>query len=99
MRSSSTSGACAIVFGVFAVYVQPATILLLGARWHAAAEITPLLCAFASRQHAVLGPRLGGGGLPLDAYDLGRPQLVYLLIIGASFYVASGRLRLPRSAM
>ena len=32
-----TSAASAVVFGAFASFVQPATTLLLGARWHAAA--------------------------------------------------------------
>ena len=32
-----TSCACAVIFGAFAAVVQPATLILLGARWHAAA--------------------------------------------------------------
>jgi O-antigen/teichoic acid export membrane protein len=86
-----TSAACAVAFGVFAVFVQPAALLLLGARWYAAAEITPLLCAFAAvtTLYSVLASAA-------EALRWMRmiwiTQLIFLVVMGALLFVASGQL-------
>jgi O-antigen/teichoic acid export membrane protein len=93
-----TSGACAIVFGTFAVFAQPATLVLLGARWQAASAITPLLCAFAAMNtlYSVLASAA-------EAMRWMRmiwiTQLVFLVAMTASLFVASGRLTLTALAM
>jgi O-antigen/teichoic acid export membrane protein len=93
-----TSGACAVVFGTFAAFVKPATLILLGARWQAAAAITPLLCAFAAMNtlYAVLASAA-------EAMRWMRmiwiTQIVFLVAMTASLFVASGRLTLTALAM
>jgi PST family polysaccharide transporter len=93
-----TSGACAVVFGTFAVFVEPATLILLGPRWQAAAAITPLLCAFAAMNtlYSVLASAA-------EAMRWMRmiwiTQVVFLVAMAASLFVASGRLTLIALAM
>lgn len=93
-----SSGACAVIFGISAALVQPAALLLLGARWHAAAAITPLLCAFAgvNTLYSVLASAA-------EAMRWMRmiwvTQLVFLITMGASLFIASGRLRATAAAM
>lgn len=86
-----TSGACAVIFGTFAAFAEPATLILLGARWHAAAAITPLLCAFAAVNtlYSVLASAA-------EAMRWMRmiwiTQLVFLAVMIASLLAAHGRL-------
>jgi lipopolysaccharide exporter len=93
-----TSGACAIIFGTFAVLAQPAALLLLGTRWHAAAAVTPLLCAFAAVNtlYSVLASAA-------EAMRWMRliwvTQLVFLLAMGMSLTVAHGHLAATAVAM
>jgi PST family polysaccharide transporter len=93
-----TSGACAIVFGTFAALVQPMAIILLGARWHAAAAVAPLLCGFAAvnTQYAMLASAA-------EAMRWMRliwvTQLVFLVAMVASLFAASGRLEATAEAM
>jgi O-antigen/teichoic acid export membrane protein len=93
-----TSCSCAIVFGVFAVFVQPAAILLLGPRWAPAAAITPMLCAFAAINtlYSVLASAA-------EAFRWMRmiwlTQLAFLLAMGTLLFAASGRLEATAVAM
>lgn len=93
-----TSGACAVIFGAFAVFVQPATILLLGVRWHAAAAVTPLLCAFAAA-NTVYSVLASAAEAMRWMRMIWATQLVFLLTMGASLFVASGHLTATAAAM
>jgi len=93
-----TSGACALIFGAFAVFVQPATILLLGVRWHAAAAVTPMLCAFAAA-NTVYSVLASAAEAMRWMRMIWATQLVFLLTMGASLFVASGHLTATAAAM
>ena len=93
-----TSCACAIVFGAFAAVVQPATLLLLGIRWTAAAAVTPVLCAFAAANllYSVLASAC-------EAMRWMRmiwvTQLVFVAVMTVSLFIAAGRLEATAEAM
>ncbi len=93
-----TSGACVIIFGALAVFVQPATILLLGARWHAAAAITPLLCAFAA-VNTLYSVLASAAEAQRWMGMIWATQLVFLAAMGGSLFIAHGRLGLTTVAM
>jgi PST family polysaccharide transporter len=93
-----TSGACGVIFGAFAVFVQPATVLLLGDRWHAAAAITPLLCAFAAA-NTVYSVLASAAEALRWMRMIWATQLVFLLTMGAALFAASGRLTATAAAM
>lgn len=93
-----TSGACVIIFGAFAVFVQPATILLLGTRWHAAAAITPLLCAFAA-VNTLYSVLASAAEAQRWMRMIWATQLVFLAAMGGSLFFAHGRLSLTAVAM
>lgn len=93
-----TSGACALAFGIFAAFAQPATLLLLGARWHAAAAITPLLCLFGAVN--TLYSVLASAAEAMRWMKLiWLTQLVFLAAMGGTLLVAHGRLALTAAAM
>lgn len=93
-----TSGASAVVFGTFAVFVQPAALILLGARWHAAAAIAPMLCAFAAVNtlYSVLASAA-------EAMRWMRmiwiTQVAFLAAMALSLFLASGELEATAAAM
>jgi polysaccharide transporter, PST family len=93
-----TSGASAVVFGTFAAFVQPAALILLGARWYAAAAITPMLCAFAAVNtlYSVLASAA-------EAMRWMRmiwiTQVAFLAAMAVSLFVASGELEATAAAM
>ena len=93
-----TSGASAVVFGTFAAFVQPAALILLGARWYAAAAITPVLCAFAAVNtlYSVLASAA-------EAMRWMRmiwiTQIAFLVAMAVSLFLASGELEATAAAM
>lgn len=93
-----TSGACAIVFGTFAVFVQPMSLLLLGPRWHAATVITPLLCVFAA-VNTLYSVLASAAEAMRWMRMIWATQLLFLVAMGVALFVASGRLKATAAAM
>jgi O-antigen/teichoic acid export membrane protein len=93
-----TSGASAVVFGAFAAVVQPAALILLGARWYAAAAITPVLCAFAAVNtlYAVLA---SAAEAMRWMRMIWTTQLTFLAAMAVSLFLASGELEATAAAM
>ena len=93
-----TSGASAVVFGTFAAFVQPAALILLGARWHAAAAIAPMLCAFAAVNtlYAVLA---SAAEAMRWMRMIWTTQLAFLAAMAVSLFLASGELEATAAAM
>ena len=93
-----TSGTSAVVFGTFAAFVQPAALVLLGARWYAAAAITPLLCAFAAVNtlYAVLA---SAAEAMRWMRKIWITQIAFLAAMVVSLFLASGELEATAAAM
>lgn len=83
---------------MFAVFVQPAALILLGERWYAAAAITPMLCAFAAVNtlYSVLASAA-------EAMRWMRiiwiTQAAFLAAMAVSLFLASGELEATAAAM
>ena len=93
-----TSGASAIVFGAFAVFVQPAALVLLGARWYAAAAITPMLCAFAA-VNTLYSVLASAAEAMRWMRMIWTTQLAFLVAMAVSLFLASGELEATAIAM
>jgi lipopolysaccharide exporter len=93
-----TSGASAVVFGTFAAVVQPAALILLGARWYASAAITPMLCAFAAVNtlYAVLA---SAAEAMRWMWKIWITQIAFLVAMAVSLFLASGELEATAAAM
>ena len=93
-----TSGASAIVFGAFAVFVQPAALILLGARWYAAAAITPMLCAFAA-VNTLYSVLASAAEAMRWMRMIWTTQVAFLAALVVSLFLASGELEATAAAM
>jgi lipopolysaccharide exporter len=93
-----TSGASAIVFGAFAVFVQPAALILLGARWYAAAAITPMLCAFAA-VNTLYSVLASAAEAMRWMRMIWTTQIAFLVAMAVSLFLASGELEATAIAM
>jgi lipopolysaccharide exporter len=93
-----TSGASAIVFGAFAVFVQPAALILLGARWYAAAAITPMLCAFAA-VNTLYSVLASAAEAMRRMRMIWTTQVAFLAAMVVSLFLASGELEATAAAM
>ena len=93
-----TSGASAVVFGTFAAFVQPATLILLGARWYAAAAITPILCAFAA-VNTLYSVLASAAEAMRWMRKIWITQIAFLAAMAVSLFLASGELEATAAAM
>lgn len=93
-----TSGASAIIFGAFAVFVQPAALILLGARWYAAAAITPMLCAFAA-VNTLYSVLASAAEAMRWMRMIWTTQVAFIAAMVVSLFLASGELEATAAAM
>ena len=93
-----TSGASVIAFGAFAALVQPAAIILLGARWSAAAAIAPVLCAFAA-VNSLYSVLASAAEAMRWMRMIWTTQLAFLVAMVVSLFLASGELEATAAAM
>jgi O-antigen/teichoic acid export membrane protein len=93
-----TSGASAVVFGTFAVFVQPAALILLGARWHAAAAIAPMLCAFAA-VNTLYSVLASAAEAMRWMRMIWTTQAAFLAAMALALFLASGELEATAAAM
>jgi O-antigen/teichoic acid export membrane protein len=93
-----TSGASAVVFGTFAVFVQPAALILLGVRWHAAAAIAPMLCAFAA-VNTLYSVLASAAEAMRWMRMIWTTQAAFLAAMAVSLFLASGELEATAVAM
>lgn len=93
-----TSGASAVVFGTFAAFVQPTALILLGARWYAAAAITPVLCAFAA-VNTLYSVLASAAEAMRWMRKIWTTQIAFLAAMVVSLFLASGELEATAAAM
>ena len=93
-----TSGASAVVFGTFAAFVQQAALILLGARWYAAAAIAPMLCAFAAVNTLYMVLASAAEAMRWMR-KIWITQVAFLVAMAVSLFLASGELEATAAAM